>query len=43
MQTQFAVMVEPQRGQRVLRVEAQTVPQLEQVQQPATGAVVPQA
>lgn len=35
--------MEPQRGQRELRVDAQVVPQLEQVQQPELGEVVPQA
>ena len=37
------VMAQPQRGQSLLRPEAQVVPQFEQVQQPETGEVVPQA
>ena len=42
--TQFAAdIMEPHLGQRVFLPEAQVVPQLEQVQQPATGVVVPQA
>lgn len=36
-------MAQPQRGQSLLRPEAQVVPQFEQVQQPETGEVVPQA
>ena len=37
------VIAHPQRGQKRLRPEAQVVPQFEQVQQPETGEVVPQA
>lgn len=36
------VMVLPQRGQSEPRLEAQVVPQLEQVLQPDTGVVLPQ-
>ena len=37
------VIALPQRGQNLLRPEAQVVPQLEQVQQPEAGEVAPQA
>ena len=40
---QLAVMWEPQRGQIELRVDAQTVPQLEHVVQPDAGDTVPHA